>query len=58
MRARTWVIAANYSEPEDYGIPALPEWTVVRGEPSGIAFAEGSDAEPFIRAERPVRVRR
>lgn len=58
MRARTWVIATQYNEPEDYGIPTLPEWSVLRRNGSGIAFAEHDDADPFIRADQPMMVRR
>lgn len=57
MRARTWVLAYHYGDPSDYGIPELPPWTVVRTDRGGLALAEGGD-EPFVRAERPVPVRR
>jgi hypothetical protein len=58
MGARTWLIAALYSDPAAYGIPALPSWTVSRTARGGLAFASDEDAEPFISAENPVRVRR
>lgn len=57
MRARTWTVAYRYYAPEDYGIPTLPDWHV-RREDRGMALAETEAAKPFIRAERPVRVRR
>lgn len=57
MRARTWTVAYRYYAPEDYGIPTLPDWHV-RREGAGMALAEDEDREPFVRAERPVRVRR
>lgn len=55
MRARTWVVTA-YHDPSRYGIPELPAWTVVGRD--GITLAAGDDAEPFIRAARPMTVRR
>ncbi|SFR37085.1 hypothetical protein [Halorubrum sodomense] len=58
MRAREWTVAATYSGPTAYGIPALPTWRVERGGTDGIAFAATDRDEPFIAAERPVRVRR
>lgn len=58
MRARTWVIATQYNDPSDYGIPELPTWTVSRTAGSGIALAVTADADPFIRAEQPMKVRR
>jgi len=58
MRARTWVLAYRYYEPEDYGVPELPDWTVARTDCEGLAFARDVGEEPFIRAERPVQVRR
>ncbi|XVH33746.1 hypothetical protein ACNS7O_17535 (plasmid) [Haloferacaceae archaeon DSL9] len=58
MRSRAWVIAARYNEPKDYDIPTLPEWTVLRGNCCGIAFAGRDDADPFIRADQPMKIRR
>jgi hypothetical protein len=58
MRTRRWVIAHHYRDPADYGVPELPEWTVRRTECDGISLAEDDDSEPFISADRPVRVRR
>lgn len=58
MCARTWVVASQYYDPTDYGIPELPEWTISRPHEAGVAFAETSDAEPFISARQPMRVRR
>ncbi|SEH66223.1 hypothetical protein SAMN05192561_1245 [Halopenitus malekzadehii] len=58
MRARTWVIAARYREPTDYGIPTVPAWAVSRTEDRGIALAATADADPFIRADCPMPVRR
>ncbi|SEG60366.1 hypothetical protein [Halobellus limi] len=57
MRARTWLIAARYGAPEEYGIPRLPAWRVCRPDCGGLALAD-DDAEPFIAAERPMKVRR
>jgi hypothetical protein len=57
MSARRWAIASLYHDPEEYGIPEVPEWTVYRTD-TGLAFAETEGAEPFISAESPVRVRR
>lgn len=57
MRARRWVIAHRYRDPEAYGIPDLPAWDV-RTEDGRLAFAASAETEPFIRAERPMRVRR
>ena len=57
MRARTWAIAGCYRQPEDYGIPALPDWEVCRLECGSLAFAE-KGGEPFIAAENPTKVRR
>jgi hypothetical protein len=58
MRARTWVIAAHYNDPEDYGIPTVPTWTVSRTDNRGIALAANAHADPFIRAEQPMKIRR
>ena len=55
MRARTWVVAM-YHDPSRYGILKLPAWTVVGRD--GIALVAGDDAELFIRAARPMTVRR
>ncbi len=57
MGARRWAIASLYHDPEEYGIPTVPEWTVFRTD-AGLAFAETEGAEPFISAESPMRVRR
>lgn len=57
MRARTWTVAYRYYAPEDYGIPTLPDWHV-RREGGGMALVEDGNGAPFIRAERPMRVRR
>ena len=56
VRAREWAIAGQYREPADYDIPELPAWHVRRPDCGGIAFAAGG--EPFIVAERPMKVRR
>jgi hypothetical protein len=56
VRAREWAIAGAFRTPEDYGIPALPDWQVARPACGGIAFA--ADGDPFISAEHPVPVRR
>ncbi|QKG91948.1 hypothetical protein HPS36_03440 [Halorubrum salinarum] len=58
MRAREWTVAAINDDPTAHGIPELPTWRVERGETDGIAFAATDRDEPFIAAERPVRVRR
>jgi hypothetical protein len=57
MRARTWVIAGCYRQPEDYDIPELPDWKVCRLECGSLAFAD-EGGEPFIAAENPTKVRR
>ncbi|WP_164722088.1 hypothetical protein [Haloterrigena salifodinae] len=57
MRAREWAIAGAFREPEAYDIPDLPSWRVCRTECGGLAFADG-DGEPFIAADRPMKVRR
>jgi hypothetical protein len=58
MRARTWVVAANYRDPADYDVPELPSWYVSRPEDGGVALATDPASEPFVAAENPVRVRR
>jgi hypothetical protein len=58
MRAREWAVAATYGDPADYDVPALPTWRVERGADGDLAFAATDRDEPFIAAERPVRVRR
>jgi hypothetical protein len=58
MHVRSWLIAYQYGNPADYGMPALPEWSVRRTDASGIALAEDDVSEPFIRAETPMKVRR
>jgi len=58
MQARTWAIAAQYNDPADYGIPTLPTWTVSWTDRRGFALAANGDADPFIRAEQPMKVRR
>lgn len=58
MRARTWVIAAQYNDPEDYDIPTHSVWAVSRTDGRGIALAANADANPFIRAEQPMKARR
>ncbi|MBZ6494539.1 hypothetical protein [Natrinema longum] len=57
MRAREWVIAGAFREPEEYDIPTLPAWHVRRSDCGRLVFAD-EDGEPFIAADRPVRVRR
>lgn len=56
MLTRTWVIAAQYREPADYGIPTLLTWYASQTEDGGLALA--ADADPFVRAKRPTKVRR
>ena len=58
MRAREWAVAARYGDPEAYDLPTLPTWRVERGDAGDIAFAAADGDEPFIAAEKPVRVRR
>lgn len=58
MLARTWVIAAQYNDPADYGTPSLPAWHVSRTDGGGLTLAADADADPFVRAERPMTVRR
>ncbi|RMB24085.1 hypothetical protein [Haloplanus aerogenes] len=58
MRARTWTVATSYCEPADDDIPELPIWAVTRPTNGGLAFAGSDGEEPFIRAERPMQVRR
>ncbi|AEH36885.1 hypothetical protein Halxa_2260 [Halopiger xanaduensis SH-6] len=58
MLARRWTIAHRYREPAAYGIPELPAWDVRASASGGLEFAASADSEPFLRAERPVRVRR
>jgi hypothetical protein len=58
MHARSWVIAYRYGEPADYGIPALPSWSVRRTDAGGVALAEDDDSEAFVRADAPMKVRR
>jgi len=58
MRAREWAVAAAYGDPTDYDVPALPTWRIERGEAGDLAFAAAGADEPFIAADRPVRVRR
>jgi len=58
MRAREWTVAAAFGDPTEYDVPALPTWRVERGDGGGLAFAAADRDEPFIAAERPVRVRR
>ncbi|MFB6195715.1 MAG: hypothetical protein ABEI80_06060 [Haloplanus sp.] len=58
MRARTWAVATQYCDPSDYDIPALPTWAVTRPAEGGVAFAGSHGESPFIRAERPTKVRR
>jgi len=58
MHARSWVIAYQYGDPADYGMPALPGWSVRRTCKGGIALAKDDASEPFIRANAPMKVRR
>lgn len=58
MRARTWVIAALYEDPVEYGIPELPTWAVTQTPSGGVALSATPDSEPFISAEQPTTVRR
>jgi hypothetical protein len=57
MRAREWAVAATYGDPAAYDLPTLPTWRVERSD-DGLAFAAVDSDEPFIAAEKPVRVRR
>lgn len=58
MRAREWIVAYCFFSPKDYDIPELPDW-VVRTERCGrISFSRNEDDEPFITADRPMKVRR
>lgn len=56
MRAREWTIAGCYRDPEDYGVPTLPDLDVQRLDCGGIAFVD--DGESYIAAENPMKVRR
>jgi hypothetical protein len=58
MHTRSWVIAYQYGDPTDYGVPALPEWSVRRTCAGGLALAEDDASEPFIRADTTMKVRR
>lgn len=57
MRARLWVIAANFHSPSDYGIPERPVFRAKR-EPCGAVALYADDSEPFMVAESPMDVRR
>lgn len=50
-------MTCRYADPAAYGIPALPDWYVLY-DCDGMALAEKGKSDPFIRAERPMRVRR
>jgi len=58
MPARTWAIVARYDDPADHDIPALPTWDVSRTDCGGVTLAATPDADPFVRAEQPMAVRR
>jgi hypothetical protein len=58
MRARQWTLATQYGDLDDYDIPALPTWAVSRPAEGGVAFAGSEGEAPFIRADRPMKVRR
>jgi len=58
MLARRWAIAAQYREPADYDIPALPNWVTGRDSQDRLCFCDEDAQTPFIVAENPVTVRR
>lgn len=58
MRARGWTVAATSGDPADHDAPAPPAWRVERGACGDLALAAADRDEPFVAAERPVRVRR
>ena len=57
MRAREWAIAGTFGDPSEYGIPEPPAVQVCRLDCGGVALT-GEGNEPFIAADRPVKVRR
>ena len=58
MRARAWVIAAQYGDPAAYGIPDPPTLSVSRTDAGGIELSAVDGTGPFIRAGKPVSIRR
>jgi hypothetical protein len=60
MLARTWVIAARFHEPSDYGIPEAPVLPPVACEPGVLSLGDpDADADAVVLTSgEPMRVRR
>jgi len=44
MLARTWVIAANFRKPADYGIPAAPSFGAKRRADDTVVLVDSDDS--------------
>ncbi|TMT81673.1 hypothetical protein E2L06_17245 [Haloterrigena sp. H1] len=58
MLARTWVIAANFRTPADYGIPTAPSLPAERRADGTLTFVDPDDLTPLLTVETPVSIRR
>ena len=58
LLARTWVIAANFRTPADYGIPAAPSFAAERRADGTLVLVEPDDSTPVMTVENPIPVRR
>jgi hypothetical protein len=56
MLARTWVIAANFRTPADYGIPAAPSFAAKRRADGTLVLVDSDDSTVMAVGETvPVR---
>ncbi len=58
MLARTWVIAANFRTPADYGIPTAPSLPAERRANGALTLLHPDDSTPLLTIEAPMSVRR
>ncbi|WP_323173558.1 hypothetical protein [Natrialba sp. PRR66] len=58
MLARTWVIAANFRTPADYGIPEAPLFPARRRVDGALMLVGPEDSTPVMTVGETVPVRR
>ncbi|MFC6765246.1 hypothetical protein [Natrinema soli] len=58
MLARTWVIAANFRTPADYGVPTAPSFPAERRADGSLVLIDPDDSTPVMTVGKTVSVRR
>ncbi|ELZ16637.1 hypothetical protein C478_02687 [Natrinema thermotolerans DSM 11552] len=58
MLARTWVIAANFRTPADYGVPTAPSFPAERRSDGTLVLIGPDDSTPVMTVGETIPIRR